>query len=100
MSEPLLAHANCDAAPSLQSISISRFPPDVDWRLHVEHRHVDADRRARVADLPAKPFFVSAGVGPVPGGDSDLPVHADRWRGGRPHRTAEDSAGVAVHTNG
>ena len=34
-------------SPGLQSISISRFPPDVDRRLHLQHRHVDADRWRR-----------------------------------------------------
>src|SRR5579862_4893995 len=96
--EPPLAHAYFHASQSLQSISISRFPADVGWGLHVEHRHMDADRGAGIAHLPAEPFVVLARAGSVPGRDSDLSVHSDRRGGGRPDRAAKDSAGLAVHS--
>ena len=66
--KPHGTHANVDAAPSLQSISISRFPPDVDRRLHLQCRHLDADRRPRLAHLPLEPFVVFARIRSVPGG--------------------------------
>src|SRR5579872_2833035 len=98
--EPPLAHANFHASQSLQSISISRFPVDVGWGLHVEHRHMDADRGAGMAHLPAEPFVVPARAGSVPGRDSDLSVHSDRRSSSGPDRAAKDSAGLAVHSDG
>src|SRR5215471_9411486 len=56
----LRAHANFDPSQSLQGISLSRFPPDVDWRLRLKHRHLDADCGAGMAYLPAQPFPISA----------------------------------------
>src|SRR5579864_6246616 len=50
------AHGRVDLSQSLQSISLSGLPVDVDRRLRVEYRHVDADRGARLVDLPAEPF--------------------------------------------
>src|ERR1019366_4724286 len=44
----------------LQSFSISRLPADVDGRLHVQHRHVDADRRPGLAGPEAFQLAVSA----------------------------------------
>jgi hypothetical protein len=38
--------------PGLQSLSISRFPRDVVLRGHIQHRHPDANRDARLAGLP------------------------------------------------
>src|ERR1019366_4084268 len=35
--------------PGLQSFSLSRLPPDVDGRVCVEYRHVDADSGAELA---------------------------------------------------
>src|SRR5260370_8835215 len=36
-------------SPGLQSFSISRLPPDVDRRLHLQHRNLDADCRPELA---------------------------------------------------
>src|ERR1700752_2613932 len=96
----ILTHANANAAQGIQSLSLSRFPPDVVRRLYFEYRHLDADRGPGLADLSAEPFGIPAGAGPVSWRVSHLPVLADRRRGGRPHRAAEDSADVAVRADG
>src|SRR6266571_4893847 len=98
--KPHGAHANVDAAPSIQSISISRFPADVDWRLYVEYRHMDADCRAGLAHLPFEPFGISAGAGSVSCGYPHLLVLADRRRRRRPDRAPQDFAHVAVGADG
>src|SRR5450432_2565898 len=53
-----------------------------------------------MADLPAESFGISAGAGPVSGRNSHLSVFADRWRGGGSHGAAEDSAGLAIYSDG
>src|ERR1035437_10416862 len=62
--------------PDLQSFSISRFPPDVDGRLHVQHRHVDADCRPELAGPEAFQLAVSAWPGRLSGGHPDFSVLA------------------------
>ena len=89
------------ASPGLQSFSISRLPPDVDRRLHLHHRHLDADRRPGLARsielsqlaLPARPRR-------LPRRHPDLPVLAGRRRDRRPHRPPPRAARLAVRADG
>ena len=78
-SGPPGAHANVNASQGFQSISISRFSPDVVRRLYFEYWHLDADCGAGLADLSAEPFGVFAGAGSVSGG---LPIFLFSMLGG------------------
>src|ERR1035437_6065798 len=71
----------------LQSFSIPGFPADVDRRLHLRHRHLDADAGAGLADLENQPLHVPAVLGPNPAGDSDLSPLAGGRCFCRPRRT-------------
>src|SRR5437588_289510 len=73
------AHADVNAAQSIQSLSLSGFSPDVVRRLYFEYWHLDADRGAGLAYLPPEPFCLFAGFGPVPGGHSHISVFTS-WR--------------------
>src|SRR5271157_6641481 len=71
----------------LQSFSLPGFPPDVDRRLHLRHRHLDAVADAELADLEDEPQHLPAVLGPHPASDSDLSLLAGGRRVCRPHRT-------------
>src|SRR2546423_5806983 len=94
------AHADVNAAQSIQSLSLSGFSPDVVRGLYFEYWHLDADRGAGLAHLPPEPFRLFARFGPVPGRHSYISVLALRWRAGRPRRAAQDSTGLAIRANG
>src|SRR5260370_7679370 len=64
--------------------------------MHLQHRPLDADRGARLADLPAQPFRVLAGLGSVSRRYSHLPFFIDRRRGGRSRGAPESPARLAV----
>src|SRR5437764_10483960 len=84
------------APPGLQSFSLSRFPLDVDRRVHVQHRNLDAESRAELADLHADRFQVSARAGPGSQRSPDLPLLIVRRRARRPHRPPSRPPRIAV----
>ena len=88
-------HWRADRAAAGGRARVSRLPRAVARRLHVEHRHVDAEGRAELAGPRPDRLGQLSRARCVSGRAAHPAVHADWRRGRRPARSPRAAAGLA-----